>query len=215
MPAAKERYSSEETTLLMLLALNFLLLAFFILLNSMATRQSSHSQAVLAKVREGYDIAGPKTDGGTLPWAPTDPWRDEVGRRVEGVLSNRLRLETIPLEVDGDKLVIKLPMGALFDDTGKVDGAVVRNFLSAAGAGSKLSWRVEGSLAGDPSLPARAAALALETGAVEMANGDNGVRIVFIPGEKTKPDVGGTLQRLGIDAGSESLQAEGADGQQQ
>src|SRR4051812_13327894 len=97
-----------DRVLIMLLSLNFLLLAFFILMNSMATREQHHAQAVLAKMREGYDLKGPVGDGtGSAPRVAMNPWQSSVGPKIQGLVVNRMHLDTVPLEVDGERLVMR------------------------------------------------------------------------------------------------------------
>ncbi|MBI1308841.1 MAG: hypothetical protein GC129_03135 [Proteobacteria bacterium] len=198
---------------ILMLSLNFLLLAFFILLNSLATRESEHARDVLAQVREGYDIKGPATDlqHATAPWVPKDRWQDSVGARVQGLVVNRLHLQTVPLEVDAQRLVMTLPSAALFAGGKLVQPELVRNLKAAAGNDAKVSWEIQGSL-NDGSLAANAAALAAEVGLVGMRDGADGVRITFVPGAETAPGAGTSLQNLGLQGGATEIRGE-ADGQ--
>ncbi|NBV54560.1 MAG: hypothetical protein EBR79_02475, partial [Proteobacteria bacterium] len=178
----KQAVVSADGTLLMLLSLNFLLLAFFILLNGMATRdQAGRGKDMLAQVREGYDVAGPFAEDGTLPRQPRQEWQQGLQVRVQGLVSNRLGLTTVPLEVDAERLVMRFPLGEVFDGEKLRRPEMVRNLMAAAGRDSVVRWEVSGPLAQGAELAAQAGQLAIETGAVAVRGGLPEVRAVFIP----------------------------------
>lgn len=201
--------SIGDRVLILLLSLNFLLLAFFILLNSMATFESKHGKAVLAKLREGYDIQGPLEDGsGHAPLAPMSNWQQAMSAKVQGLVVNRLQLDTVPLEVDAERLVMRFPAGVVVNGGRVIQPELVRNLISAAGSESTVRWEVSGDMERGRGLAADAAALMAFTDRVVMVPGDGGVTAVFVPGGATKPTVGGTLQKLSIDGGANDVRGE-------
>lgn len=209
---AKEKGTSiGDRVLILLLSLNFVLLAFFILLNSMATYESRHGKAVLAKMREGYDIQGPiQGDGGRAPTVPMSMWQQGAVSRLQGLVINRLKLDTVPLEVDADRLVMTFPPGILVGNGKVTQPEMVRNIMTAAGSESRVVWEVRGDIdKGAGALAANAGALMALTERVVMTQGQLGeVRAVFLPGTATKAEVGGTLQRLSIGAGANDVRGE-------
>lgn len=209
--ANKSAKAEADGTLLMLLSLNFLLLAFFILMNSIATRESAHAKNVLARVREGYNIQGPLGDnaGGVAPVVAKAPWQGPLVSRLQGVILNRLNLQTIPLETDADKLVMVLPLASLFDGPRLREPQTVRNIVTAAGTTASLRWEILGRWPNQELLAAQAATLAAETGRVAVGAGNDSVRITFTPALTTDPDVGATLQNLGLDGGASSVEGVG------
>lgn len=207
----KEAGSSVgDRVLILLLSLNFVLLAFFILMNGMATSENHHATAVLAKMREGYDIQGPQLGStGTAPKVAMSNWQQVTARKIQGLVVNRLHLDTVPLQVDADRLVMVFPEGALVDGGRVVQPEVIRNILAAAGTDASVRWEISGELVNATTMAANAGALMAATGQVAMVPGTGGVRVVFIPGATTKPSTGATLQHLTIDAGANDVRGEG------
>lgn len=207
----KEKGTSiGDRVLILLLSLNFVLLAFFILLNSMATYESRHGKAVLAKMREGYDIQGPvQGDEGRAPKVPMSTWQQGTMARVQGLVVNRMQLDTVPLEVDADRLIMTFPYGVIVSRGKVVQPELIRNIIEAAGSESVVRWEVSGNMVrGAQELAANAGALMAFTDRVIMVPGEGVVRAVFVPGHATKAGVGGTLQRLSIDGGANEVRGE-------
>lgn len=203
--------TAADGTSLLLLSLNFLLLAFFILMNSLATEESKHAKAILARVREGYDIAGPVTDPnqGMAPVVAKAPWQEPLRAKLQGVILNRLNMRTVPLETDADSLVMELPLSTVFDGARLREPQLIRNILAAAGVEAAPRWEILGNWQDQNLLAARAAALAAQTGRAAVADGKGVLRVTFSPALTTSPDTGATLQNLGIDAGASRVEGIG------
>lgn len=203
----KKQMVTGDGNLLMLLALNFLLLAFFILLNGLATQEQGHAKDILEKVREGYDVPGDEEDG-RLPLQPRQEWQRQLQTRIQGLVSNRLGLTTVPLEIEAERMVMRFPVGVIFDGENLRQPEMVRNLAGVAGRDSVMMWELSGPLERGAELAVQAGKLALEVGKVSVRKGNGEVRVVFVPiGDG--PEVGGTLQRLGIEAGASRVEGEG------
>lgn len=196
--------------MLMLLSLNFLLLSFFILLNSLSTHEAAHAKNVLARVREGYNVQGPMdAQRGVAPVVAITPWQAPLAARVQGLVLNRLNLQTIPLETDADRLVMEIPLAMLFDGPRLRDPQFVRNIMAAGGREALVRWEILGRWQDQTLLAAQATALAVETDRVAVSSGNNMLRVTFVPAPATDPDVASTLQSLGIDAGATRVEGVG------
>lgn len=191
-----------DGVLLMLLAVNLLLVAFFMMLNSISTYGAQHASDVLAKVREGYDLQGPLGEGKALT-APKAQWQQGVVQRVQGLMISRLLLNTPPLHGNAAYVDILLPLDAVFDAEGKVKRpAVLRNIIAAAGVESRLVWQLEGPWQDRKAFSAMLANLAQETGQAQMRGAREArLRVRVLPGVATKADTGLAIQQAGEAAG--------------
>ena len=187
---------------LLLVALNLMMLSFFILLNSMSSPRTDESErhaiTVLGRVKEGYDIRQSEVDdNGSIPKVPTASWADETAQKLHGVVVNRLQLSSVPLTADANRVILTLPANTLFAGDVFIGAETVRALMLAA-QGSRLQWRLNGEA---NSLPAHGAALAGITGQVAMQRGQPEVRLVVVPGNSAPPTVGagvsGIVQPLG------------------
>ena len=187
---------------LLLVALNLMMLSFFILLNSMSSPPTDdserHAITVLGRVKEGYDMRQPEVDDkGTIPQVPTASWADDTAKKLHGVVVNRLQLTSVPLTADANRVVLTLPANTLFAGDAFIGAETVRALMLAA-QGSRLQWRISGEAT---SLPAQGAGLAGITGQIAMQRGQPEVRLVVTPGSSAPPavgaGVGGIVQPLG------------------
>lgn len=192
-----------DSVLVLLLALNLLLVAFFMMLNSISTYGAQHANDVLAKVREGYDLQGPLGKGGKAMSEPKANWQQGVVQRVQGLMVNRLLLRSAPMEGNAAYVDITVPLDAVFDGSGKIkQPAVLRNIIAAAGPESQLEWQIEGNWQQVGAYAAMLASLAQETGQAQMKAGPQPLlRVRVVPGLATKADTGLAIQQSGEDAG--------------
>lgn len=197
--------STGDSTLMLLLALNLLLLVFFMMLNSMATYGAKHAEDVLAKVREGYSVIAPKDMAGTsdVPEVQMVAWRTSLLGRMQGIVMTRIDLRVLPQEGSADKVEIEVPLGAVFDADGQVTGPeFVRNMEAAAGEESHVLWQLRGDWAVAEPMAKRAAALAAVARHVEITAGkENGLRVIIAPGAGTKSQMGLQVQGVGETVG--------------
>lgn len=194
-----------DNVLVMLLAVNLLLLAFFMMLNSISTYGAQHANDVLAQVKEGYDLKGPLAKGGHAMSAPKANWQQGVAQRMQGLMINRLLLNTAPMEGNATYVDVLLPLDAVFAPDGKVrQPQVLRNIIAAAGVESHLVWQIEGNWQQQNLMAVMLASLAQETGQAQMRGGPKPqLRVRVVPGFATKADTGLAIQQAGEAAGGE------------
>ncbi len=192
---------------MMLLSLNLLLLVFFVLLNSMATKDTKHSDSVMAQVADGYGLPSKMLKPHANPGEdlPAAGWRAGVISRVQGVMTNRIELRVAPQVGNAGKVEIALPLSSLFDAQGRlVRPELLRNLQAAAGSESKLVWQVAGRMDDVARLSGFAAAIAAIHGRVEVIPATaEGLRVIITPGIVTPGSVGLQIQRVGEDAGGQ------------
>lgn len=188
---------------MLLVAVNLLLLSFFVLLNALSSQPTSKTEQqaddVLARVREGYDqkAPNPREQNGTLPREPVTTWAEAMTSKVQGVLTNRLQLQTEVLQADASRVVIRLPMEALFAGETLIGAELVQS-LALASQGAKLTWQLAGP---SPAIVAQGAAMAAVAGAVALVAGPPEVRLVLTPAPATAPTVGNSLNNLADEKG--------------
>jgi hypothetical protein len=113
--AAPRALKPNRSSVLLLLSLNFMLLAFFIMLNSVASQPGKPAEdAVLRRTAAGQPgtakLEGP---GGESQPVQGEAWQDRATRDVQGVLLNTIPLRTIPLQANANQLVLELPLRVL------------------------------------------------------------------------------------------------------
>lgn len=196
--------NSGDSTLMMLLSLNLLLLVFFMLLNSMATRGAKHAEDVLAEVREGYEqsrvLAGQASQGET----PLMAWRESAIARLNGVMGNRLELRVSPQEGNAGVIELDMPLASAFNGQGALlQPELVRNVLAAAGSESTVIWTLRLSRSEGLRASSMMASLALQgADAMFVPSQDNTLRVVVTPGSATLPSMGLNVQNVGEKAGA-------------
>lgn len=206
LPRLVPSTASADGTLLLLLGLNLLLLAFFILLNSMATHGARHASDVMARVKEGYNVQGSYTGGDAdAPRQPLAYWKQQVTGRMQGVVLNRLGLSTVPLEADANRVEVLIPLETLFSEGEVANPPVVKALNAAAGPESRVVWVMEGASATEETAHQAAALAALGVVAQVQVSGEAPpqprVRVVVVPGVTTPSDRGGQVQRVGTQLG--------------
>lgn len=197
--------STGDSTLMMLLSLNLLLLVFFVLLNSMATKDKKHSDSVMAQLADGYGLpaAAPKAAAGDSQDVPLTGWRAGVVTKIQGMVNNRFDLRVMPQQGNAGKIEIELPLSALFDSSGVlVRPETLRNIAAAAGSESRIIWQVKGRFDDAARLAMYASALAVENGRAEVvAANTDGLRVIITPGLVAPSNIGLQIQQVGEDAG--------------
>jgi hypothetical protein len=104
----------------MLLSLNFILLSFFIVLNSLARAHGEKQTLALASLAQALDTAGPPSavpapPGPAAPHAGPSGWQPQLSTEVLGMVSNQLAVGTPELESDAGRLLAVLPVDAIFN----------------------------------------------------------------------------------------------------
>jgi hypothetical protein len=138
--AAPRALKPNRSSVLLLLSLNFMLLAFFIMLNSMASQPGKEAEdAVLRRMAAGQPgaatLVGP---GGESQPVQGQTWQDRVTQDVQGVLLNSIPLRTIPLEAQANRLVLELPLRVL------ATPSVLRAIQRVIGQEWRVVWHVQG-----------------------------------------------------------------------
>ncbi len=183
---------------MLLVAVNLLLLSFFVLLNAMSAQPTSkeekHADDVLARVREGYDQQAPKhtNQGNALPQAPVTSWAEAMTSKVQGVMTNRVQLQTEVLEADASRVVVRLPMEALFAGPELIGAELVKSLMLAT-QGARLEWQLAGNTVAAVS---QGAALGAITGGIALMAGPPEMRIILTPAPTSAPSLGGSLSPL-------------------
>lgn len=173
----KKTREAADGSLMMLLAMNLLLLVFFMMLNATATYGNKHASEVLGAVREGYDKPGQEGRAA----APLSEWQQGVVGRVQGLMIERLELVVPPLGGNAARVVAVMPLERMFGADGRViQPSVVRNLLQAAGD-SRVEWTVSGDVAQRERLAAMMASLAAQTGEARARVGAPELRIEITP----------------------------------
>lgn len=128
---------SNGGSVVIMLALNLIMLALFILLNSFAKPSTQKSLEAIEGVGEGFDY---RESGGGLGSDMTQltgvPWHFNLQRGIDGLVHNQLMLDTADFEADASTFKVILPMASLFGD----DAVLVpdrQGFLENAGALAK------------------------------------------------------------------------------
>jgi hypothetical protein len=189
---------------MLLVAVNLLLLSFFVLLNALSSEPTSKTEQqagdVLARVREGYNqkAADPREQNGTLPREPVMSWAEAMTSKVQGVMINRVQLQTEVLQADASRVVIRMPLDALFAGENFI-GAELVQALALASQGAQLTWQLAGP---SPAIVAQGAAVAAVAGGVALVPGPPEVRLVLIPAPATTPTVGNSLNNLADEKGA-------------
>lgn len=199
MQLAPRRSSAQADGLpLMLVAVNLLLLSFFVLLNALASAPTSkaerHANDVLARVREGYDDAPKKPSAsGGLPQEAVRLWAAQVSQQVQGVLVNRLQ---IPAEIQpqaADRVVVRIPLQALFAGERLANPELVRA-LQLALRQATVRWELRGPAAQHVKQAAHLGAL---VGSVRFSAGKEAeVRLVVMPKIGTPPTAAAGVERM-------------------
>ncbi|HEX2859348.1 MAG TPA: hypothetical protein VHP58_04025 [Alphaproteobacteria bacterium] len=121
-----EPSSGGNSAAAMLLSLNFILLSFFIVLVAIATAHKGKKELALAGVAAEFaraSNASPQPKGPFLPHAGDSGWQNQVSAQVMGMVANRLAIHTPEIEADAARLVVKLPLGAIFNGAVLTDAA--------------------------------------------------------------------------------------------
>jgi len=190
---------------MLLVAVNLLLLSFFVLLNALSSEPTSkterHAGDVLARVREGYDAkAEPPQTGGVLPESGVTSWAEALSRNVQGVMTNRLQLQAETLSQDADRVVMRLPLKDLFQGDQLRDPELIKS-LQLATQGARLQWQLAGTA---PQVVAQGAQLAALTEAVAMVSASvPELRLIMTPAPTTAPTAAGGLQGLATQHGGQ------------
>lgn len=104
-------------TVMLMLALNLIILAFFILLNGMAMDTEAKAKAAYDSLKEGFSS---NEKGAGLGDADTDellkPWQLGLNPLLQGVIHNALQISTPDIKVDADQILLTVPLKVLFDD---------------------------------------------------------------------------------------------------
>jgi hypothetical protein len=111
----------------MLLALNFILLSFFIMLVSMASghkgRKDLALAAMAAQFDQPHDEVTSQPEGTFLPHAGASAWQPQLSVQLLGMVPNLLPVPTPEVEADANDLIVKLPLKALFEEGKLTDAA--------------------------------------------------------------------------------------------
>lgn len=138
--AAPRALKPNRSSVLLLLSLNFMLLAFFIMLNSMASQPGKPAEdVVLRRMAAGQPgtakLAG---TGGESPPVQGEVWQDRATQNVQGVLMNTIPVRTIPLEANANQLVLELPLRVL------ATPSVLRAIQRVTAQEWAVVWQVQG-----------------------------------------------------------------------
>lgn len=188
---------------LLLVAVNLLLLSFFVLLNALSSqptsKQERHADEVLARVREGYDSKAPRPQqGGALPELPRTAWAEALTRNVQGVMTNRLQFEAEVLSADADRVVLRLPIQTVFAEGQLRDPDLIKA-LQMAAQGAHLQWQVAGRAPVVVSQGAQLAALTTAVAMIPAARPE--LRVIITPAPQTAPAAAGGLQGMATQHG--------------
>ena len=201
--------ATADSSLLVLLSLNLLLLALFILLNSMALpKNEEHAADVLAEVRLGGAATAAPQSSAMVPGIGQRDWTQSTEKLLRGVIANRFELLTAPQETKATWLEVRIPLAEVLREnaqTGRVmvNQKLVSNLL-AAGQQAELRWVLQ--LPADlPAAPAMLAALSELTDRAELQldplAADGFLKLRVSPGRGMLPEVGVKLQQLGAAVG--------------
>lgn len=106
-------------TVMLMLALNLIVLAFFILLNAMATDTEAKAKAAYDSLKQGFSS---QQKGVGLGDADTDdrvpPWQIGLNANLQGVLHNALQISTPDMKADADQIALMVPGSAVFAPAG-------------------------------------------------------------------------------------------------
>lgn len=138
--AAPRTLKPNRSSVLLLLSLNFMLLAFFIMLNSMASQPGKEAEdAVLRRTAAGQPTTAKlEGTGGDSPPVQGEAWQDRATRNVQGVLLNTIPVRTIPLQANADQLVLELPLRVL------ATPSVLRAIQRVTAQEWAVVWHVQG-----------------------------------------------------------------------
>jgi hypothetical protein len=205
MNLAPLRVPPRDTSVMMLLvAVNILLLSFFVMLTSMSVPGQSHAKHVLQDVQNGYPIKTPTQHDttGQAPQVPMGMWAEEQAKTIVGIVVNRLNLQTPPLVSSANQVVLILPGNALFQGTTLVQKETIEA-LKIASQAAAVSWVIRGPAGAQ--LAGQAAALAQHTGQLVMQPGaTTEVLMIVRPLATTAPTVGTAVQTLGRSVNGEA-----------
>ena len=138
--AAPRALKPNRSAVLLLLSLNFMLLAFFIMLNSMASQPGKEAEdRVLRRMAAGQPGEA-KLVGLGRESQPVqgETWQDRATGSVQGVLLNSIPLRTIPLDAQANRLVLELPLRVL------ATPSVLRAIQRVAGQEWDVVWQIQG-----------------------------------------------------------------------
>lgn len=192
----------DTSAMFLMVSVNILLLSFFVVLMAITVPGKKHAENVLRDVREGYAFKSPESNSnGMAPRVPAGHWSQQQMSNIQGVVVNRLQLQTQPLVADADRVVLTLPAESLFNG-GVLHAAEMVQALEMAAADADRQWVITGAAGAE--LAARGAALAQITGQARMvvAGGkESHVVLVLKPTGFTAPATGSAVQVLGGKAG--------------
>lgn len=128
-----------NSTAALMLSLNFILLSFFIVLVSMATAHTSKKELALAGISAEFrqqDESTPQPSGPFLPHQGASGWQQQISVQVLGMVASFPGVSTPEMETTADRLLVRLPLAAVFSGTELTEAArkSIPNLIQLAAA---------------------------------------------------------------------------------
>jgi hypothetical protein len=195
----------------LMVTVNMLLLSFFMILTALSAAQQDRliqGVAVLQAKPEPAEVAVQQPNdadngvqiGGVIPHMPATSWSEKMAKQLQGVVINRLKLNSIPMEADASRVILTLPYNQIFTKDRLVNQELIRA-LTLATQGSQTVWELT---LPSPELASQGAQVAALTGQVNLRStltAQKVLKLVVRPGLQTPPSIGYQLEQLGGNQG--------------